>query len=206
MYSSVRTQYLKPTFRWLHTIWAVIGGAATILLATSKGHPPGLIFVPVAVAIWAIGHALLWLSRKLANRGQIAADNSAATSKWPVALIILTCVCGVVFIGGVVGIILQLLFGRGSLGVLAIPLSIWLLSSLCFFGILLRHNWARLVAGGGFMAIAAVLLYEMAASHMRGYRNSEVEWTAVVAIFIVLMLIGLYVLRSASIKAFFARK
>ncbi|MDH3380621.1 MAG: hypothetical protein OEQ39_27215, partial [Gammaproteobacteria bacterium] len=97
-------------------------------------------------------------------------------------------------------------FGRGSLGVLAIPLSIWLLSSLCFFGILLRHNWARLVAGGGFMAIAAVLLYEMAASHMRGYRNSEVEWTAVVAIFIVLMLIGLYVLRSASIKAFFARK
>ena len=205
MDANVKTQYLKRTFRWLHIVWAVIGGAVTGLLAGAKGHPPGLVFVPVALVIWLIGHALLWLSRKLAIRGKIeAGDSSVASGKWPLFLIPLVCVCGIVFIGGAFGVIWQVLFERDSLRGLEIPLAIWLLSSTCFFGILLRRSWARIITGGGIIAIAAILLYEMVASSMRGYRNSGVEWTIVVVIFVVLVVIGLYVLRSAKIKAFCA--
>jgi len=171
---------MKNVFRWLHGFWAVVGAGSCILLALAKGgHPPGLVFVPVA------------------------AEN-ISSGKWPITIILLVFVFGAIFIFGLFGIVWQVLSERNWLRELAVPLLYWIPASLCFFGILLRQDWSRVLAGSGFMFVAAILLYEMIASAMRGYRNSTTEWVMVIVIFIMLVLFGLYVLRSSKIKAFYS--
>ena len=197
---------MKIVFRWIHAVWAIIGAGSCILLAAAKGgHPPGLVFVPIAAAIWLAGHLLLWASHKLAIHGKNLADSrNIASGRWPVAIVILVLVFGTIFIFGLFGIVWQVISEREWLRVLAIPLLYWIPASLCFFGVLLRQDWSRILAGSGFMLVAAILLYEMAASALRGYRNSTIEWLMVVAIFFILVLFGLYLLRSSKIKAFYS--
>ena len=201
------TDSLKNVFRWLHIVWAIIGASICLLLATAKGgHPPGLVFVPIAAAIWLAGHVLLWVSHKLAIRGKYLADNrNIASGEWPLPIILLVFLFGIVFIFGLSGIVWQVLSERDWLRELAIPLAVWIPSSLCFFGILLRQDWSRILAGSGFIVVAVILLYEMIASFMRGYRNSTTEWVIVIVIFVLLILFGQYMLRSSSIKAFYSK-
>jgi len=203
----LNTDYLKNVFRWIHIIWAVIGAGICTLLATAKGgHPPGLVFVPIAAVIWLAGHVLLWISRKLAIRGKYLADTrSREGEKWPLILIPLVIIFGVVFIFGLFWIIWQVLSERDWLRELAIPLAYWIPSSLCFFGILLRAGWSRILVGSGFIVVGVILLYEMIASFMRGYRNSNTEWMMVIALFILLVLFGAYILRSSKIKTFYSK-
>lgn len=198
----------KNVFRWLHVAWATIGASISVLLATAKGgHPPGIVFVPIAAAIWLVGHILLWGSHKLAIRGKYLAESRGITSgKWPPAIMFLVFLFGIVFFFGLFGIVWQILFERDSLRELAIPLAVWILSSLCFFGIVLRRDWSRLLAGSGFIVVAIILLYEMIASFMRGYRNSSAEWATAIVIFVLLSLFGQYVLRSSNIKTFFSKR
>jgi hypothetical protein len=198
--------YLKPVYRWLHILWAITGSAASVLLASAKGHPPGLVFVPVVIAIWLGGHALLWLSRKLAVKGKFTANNrNVGESKWPVLLILLGFLFGAAFIFGAFGLAWQAFSGaRWGIELLSVA-AIWLTASLCFFGILLRQDWSRILAGSGFIVLAAIMLYEMIASFMRGYKNSPAEWVAVIILFILLVSLGQYILRSTRIKVFFAR-
>jgi putative Ca2+/H+ antiporter (TMEM165/GDT1 family) len=202
----VDADYLKPVYRWLHILLGIIGSAASVLLATAKGHPPGLVFVPIVLVIWFTGHGLLWLSRKLAVKGQLAASNhSVGDSKWPILLILLVCLFGTVFIFGAFGLAWQVFSGsRSGIGQNSM-IAIWLTTSLCFFGILLRQDWSRILAGSGFIVLAAIMLYEMIASFMRGYRNSSAEWATVVILFILLVLLGQHILRSSRIKDFFVR-
>jgi hypothetical protein len=201
----LKTNYLKTAFRWLHSIWGIIGAGICILLATARGgHPPGIVFVPLAALIWLAGHVLLWLSRKLAIRGKSYAENrNIALGNWPPMIILLVFTSGIVFIFGLFMIIWQMLFEEDWLRYMTIPLSIWTVSSIGFFGILLRQNWSRILAGSGFIVLAITLLYETLASLMRGYRNTNNEYMMVIAIFILLILIGLYILLSNSIKAYF---
>ena len=201
----MEADYLKLVFRWLHIIWAIIGFAASIMLASAKGHPPGLVFVPVVLAIWIIGHGLFWISRKLVIKGKLAADNRNTTSgRWPLLLVLLVFLVGAVFMFGVFGLTSQVLAGkRWGIELISMAL-IWLGTTLSFFGILLRQNWARFLIGGGFVALALILLYEMIASFARGYKNSLTEWVTAIVLFILLVLIAQYVLRSSRIKAFFA--
>jgi len=199
--------YTKTLFRWLHVVWAIIGASACVLLATAKGgHPPGSVFVPVAAMIWMAGHVFLLGSHKLTVRGNYLAESrNTSSGKWPLAIVLLVFLFGIVFFLGLLGIVWQLLFERDWLRALAIPLAVWAPSSLCFFGIVLRHDWSRLLAGSGFIVVAIILLYEMIASFMRGYRNSNAEWLTVIVIFVLLVLFGQYVLRSPSVKTFFPK-
>jgi hypothetical protein len=203
----LNTDYLKNVFRGLHVVWAVIGVGICIVLITAKGgHPPGIVLVPVVVVIWLAGHALLWISRKLAIRGKYLADSrNRAGGRRPVMLILLALFSGGLFIFGLFGITWQVFFEHDQLHELAVPLAFWIPSSICFFGILLRQNWSRILAGSGFIVVALVLVKEMIESLMRGYRNSNAEWAMAIVIAITLVLFGLYILRSSRIKAFYSR-
>jgi hypothetical protein len=172
---------------------------------TSKGgHPPGLVLVPVVVMIWLAGHALFWVSRKLAIRGKYSADTkNRVGGKWPLALILLVIVFGALFIFGLFGIVWEVFIERNSLHELIVPLAFWMPSSICFFGILLRQYWSRILAGVGFIVVAFVLLKEMIESLFRGYQNSNIEWMIAIIIFILLILFGLYILYSSRIKAYY---
>lgn len=197
---------LKPVFRWLHILLAIIGSAASVRLATAKGHPPGLVFVPIVFAIWFTGHGLLWLSRKLAVKGQLAASKrSVGDGKWPILLILLVCLFGAVFIFGGFGLAWQAFSGSRWSTELNSMVATWFIVSLCFFGILLRLDWSRILAGSGFIVLAAIMLYEMIASLMRGYKNSPAEWATAVVLFVFLVMLGQHILRSPRIKEFFAR-
>ena len=192
-------------FRWLHVAWATIGAGVCLLLAfATGGHPPGIVFVPVAAVIWLAGHLLLWASRKLAVRGKNRADKrSAVSGKWPATMILLVLICGVVFIVGFFAITWQVIFEHNWRRQIGIPVLIWIPSSLCFFGILLRQDWSRILAGSGLIFLAVILLYEMIMSLMRGYQNPITEWVFVIVIFGVLVFFGQYILRSSSIKKFY---
>ncbi len=177
------------------------------MLVTAKGHPPGIVFAPVALAIWLLGHALLWLIRRMAIRGRSRATKiQAAHDKWPPTLIVLAVSCGVVFIFGSFALVLKILFDRDWPPGVSMLLAVWVTSSVCFFGILLRRNWSRIIAGAGLLAVAVILLYEMIASSVRGYANSTTELLTGSAIFVALLLIGQHVVRSRRIKDFFARR
>ena len=196
---------MKKVFRGLHIGWALIGAGVCAVLATATGgHPPGIIFVPVAAVIWLGGHVLLWGSHKLAARGRdLAAGDNAPPGNWPPMIILLAFAFGIVFVFGFFSLVWQLLFERHWQRGMFVPLAFWIPSSMCFFGILLRKDWSRILAGSGFIVVASVLLYEMIASLVRGYRNPMTEWVAAIAVFIVLVIFGLYVLRSAKVKAYF---
>jgi hypothetical protein len=198
---------LKKVFRGLHIGWALFGAGVCGVLATATGgHPPGLVFVPVAAVIWLGGHVLLWGSHKLAARGRdLAAADNAPPGNWPPMIILLTFALGVVFVFGFFFLAWQLLFERHWQRGMFAPVTFWTLASFCFFGILLRQDWSRILAGSGFIVVAALLLYEMIMSAIRGYRNSNTEWVVVVVIFVMLTLVGLYVLRSSAIKSYFSR-
>ena len=203
----MNTDYLKNVFRWLHIGWAIFWATICILLATGEGgHPPGIVLVPVAAAIWLAGHGLLWVSHKLAIRGKCIADKkNIASGKWPLAIILLVLISGIVFIAGLFGIVWQVLSERNWIRKLPIPFAVWIPASLCFFGILLRQEWSRILAGGGFLVVAAILLYETIASIMRGQDYSITVWLILIAIFGLLILLGQYILRSSRIKAFFSK-
>ncbi len=96
----MKTDYLKNGFRWLHIVWAIAGISVCYLITTLKGgHPPGLVFIPIAAAIWVTGHVLLWLSYKLAIRSKYFANNKKVTGgKWPLLLVFFTVFLGIVFI------------------------------------------------------------------------------------------------------------
>jgi len=69
------------------------------------GHPPGLVFIPIAAAIWLVGHILLWLSRKLVIQGKYPAENrNNSEKKRLLRLIVFEILFGVVFIVGIVGL------------------------------------------------------------------------------------------------------
>ncbi len=134
------------------------------------------------------------------------ADNkNIASDKWPLAIILLVFISGIVFISGLFGIAWQVLSERDWIRKLPIPFAVWIPSSLCFFGMLLRQEWSRILAGGGFIVVAVILLYETIANIMRGQNYSIIEWLILIAIFVLLILLGQYILRSSRIKAFFSK-
>ena len=92
--------------------------------------PPGIVIVPIAAAIWLAGHGLLWVSHKLAIRGKHLADNrNIASGKWPLAIVVLVFITGIVFIFGLFGIVWQVLPERNWLRKLPIPFAVWIPSS-----------------------------------------------------------------------------
>lgn len=199
--------YFKIIFRLLHIVWLIIGVSITVMLVTStKGHPPGVIFAPVALALWIAGHALLWFSHKLAIQGNnLAEKKDSAGGKWPLTLILLAFIFGCVFIFGLFVIPIKVLFEQNWQSKLPIFLVIWLPPSICFVGILLRQAWSRILASGGFIAVALFLLYQMIESLAHNNRHSALDWITGIVILLVFLFLGQHIFRSSNIKAFYSK-
>jgi hypothetical protein len=190
----------------LHIVWAIFCVIACVILVTSKGgHPPGIILLPFALIFWVIGHVLLWIISKLFARGKnLEARTESDVKKWPLSLIILTVFFGGVFIFGSMAIILFMVLQNDWLSGMPVILALWLPPSVCFIGILLHKSWSRLLAGWGFIAVAMIILYQLVESALRNNTASVTEWVIAIAILIFNLLIGLHILRSPRIKAFYA--
>ena len=197
---------LKNVFRSLHIIWAIIGVCATVVLAMAKGHPPGIMFVPVALLLWGLGHIFLWFGQKLAVQGGSSFESGERNNgNFPLALGILSLLFGAVFFVGSVQIIITVMDNYNRQSELLIILSLWLPSSICFFGILLRQPWSRILASGMFIIAALILLYQMVESIMLGRQHSSFDWITSIMIAICFLSLARYLLRSPIVKGFYSK-
>ncbi|MEH6609938.1 MAG: hypothetical protein V7696_11265 [Halioglobus sp.] len=196
---------LKNVFRSLHIIWAIIGVCATVVLAMAKGHPPGIIFVPVALLLWGVGHVFLWLGYKLVVRGEGLSENGEGNERtFPLTLGILSFAFGTIFFVGSVQIIITMMDNYNRQSELLIILPLWLPSSICFFGILLRKTWSRYLAISMFFIAALILLYQMIESIMSGKHHSSFDWMISITITLFCILLAQYLLRSPGVKGFYS--
>ena len=197
---------VKLVFRLLNVIWAIVGISVTVILVMStKGHPPGIVFAPIAVVIWIIGHALFWLICKLVVRGnQKTATKSSVRTDWPITLVLLALLFGTVCVFGFFGIVLQIMFEHNWQNKLPIMILIWLPPSICFVGILLRQSWSRIMAGSVFIIVAIFLLYQMIESLIQNQRHTVLDWLSAIVILIVCVSLAQHILRSPRIKEFYS--
>lgn len=105
---------MTVVFRVLHVLWAMPCVVVGIGLATAKGgHPPGIIFVPLVLAAWIVGHLSLGLTQWLLGRGLRAHGfNRASEASWPPAILVCLVSCGIVFLSGLAVITKGVLFDR----------------------------------------------------------------------------------------------
>ncbi|NKC01205.1 MAG: hypothetical protein GKR90_22285 [Pseudomonadales bacterium] len=187
-------------FRSLHALIGLIGVSATIVLALSEGHPPGIVLVPIALVFWALGHTFLWVSYKLSVRTD---ENLAGLEhKWPVSLTLLAIFFGAISFIGLILIILTLLDGYNRASELPPLLAIWLPATVCFVGITLRKNWSRFSVSGAFVAVALLLVTEMVQSLVQNSNHSVAEWLISISISLLSFFIAWYTFASPRIKAF----
>ena len=76
---------MRHLFYWLHAILALIGlGVCGVLLTATSGHPPGVVFLPLAVAAWLVAHAFLGLLQLLVVMGRSRLERIGGESaSWP---------------------------------------------------------------------------------------------------------------------------
>lgn len=161
------------------------------MLAFAEGHPPGIIFVPVAVAIWLLGHGVLWITRFLGERGQSASNNSVS---WPISIVAAVAGTGVGSFLGILAMAWPLLGGAG-LTASQIPYVAvaWGVHAFAFGGLLTRKHWGRWLAGivafgwGGIMAAQIV-------DHLLHSRPVEpLGMIVAVSLAVLLLVIGIHI-------------
>jgi hypothetical protein len=130
--------------------WAAISLVVAIVLASTKGHPPGLVFVPFVAAAWLVGHLLILTVGHLTNRLAASRPQGAvAVDAGNVALWIARGVVGVALLGATAFVLFMagsLYFSqnRGSIGVLVVAaaLAVWAVPAALLAGLVARRAWA----------------------------------------------------------------
>ncbi|MBT8402084.1 MAG: hypothetical protein KJO98_16530 [Rhodothermia bacterium] len=172
----------------LHVLWALPCLAGTVFLAFADGHPPGLIFVPVALAVWLLGHGVLWITRSLGERAQFGRETSL---RWPVSIVAAVAGTGVASFLGILAMAWPLLGGAG-LTSSQIPYIAggWVVHATAFAGLLTGKPWGRWLAGilaAGWGGVVAAQIVD----HLAHARTVEpMEMVAAVSMTTLLFLIG----------------
>lgn len=146
----------------LHGAWAIPGVAATLFFATATGgHPPGIVFLPLVLFVWAVGHLAIWGGTRLAGR---AASCRGVGTRLPVTIAIATVLAGIMSAAGALLVISTLFSGRGTSGGVETGLlvAIWLGHVAVFAGLLGRAVWGRVLAAIAALGWMAVVVTQVA--------------------------------------------
>ena len=150
----------KAVFRSLHIVWAIIGLYVSFMLTLTTGHPPGIVFLPLSLVIWGLGHAFIWFSHKLLIQGLLKyKKTNNDEKKLPLTLIIILFIFGSLFFIGLIKIIITLMDQHSKQSELLIVLAIWIPTSICFMGILLRKPWSRFLSSSMFITASVIFIY-----------------------------------------------
>ena len=116
-------RYVGRGYRLAHTIWALLASfICVVLVFGGGGHPPPIIFLPIVLAVWCVGHLVLWgISRLEAKGRELMAKAEGETSSWPFGLMIALIGSGLVSCVGLVQLGGTLILGKwypftGTLG------------------------------------------------------------------------------------------
>lgn len=195
----------KGFFRSVHAVWGLLGLAASGMCFTGGGHPPPLIFLPVVLVIWLLGHLFLWSVSRLAAGGFARVEQEGGTpQRWPWALILAALLSGF----ATAALLLRLLavvlpFGLGlDLPHLDVML-VWLLHPVVFIGLLLRHSWSRILAAIVILGWAGMLARNTLYLVLRGGHISGLEWLLVLTLEGIAVVWISSLLRSDRVQGFF---
>jgi hypothetical protein len=130
------------------------------MVTVQGGHPPLIIFFPVVVLVWPLGHFAIWGIRRLAHRGRDRSNNSES---WPPGLLLTLIGTG----SGTLFGIFQLgaliwgtqIFSNDELWITL--MIIWVIHGLCFLGIILRLNKSRFLAAALYFSWAGLLSWQI---------------------------------------------
>ena len=197
-------------FRWTHLVWAVLGLGASLLLVFGggQGHPPAILFLPLVLVIWCLGHAALWGIALLAAKGRkLAGTTEGARDAWPPGLVVASVGTGVVAFLGLLQLVVTLvLVGWYPFeGVLwAVAFLIALAHAAGFVGILLRRAWARPTAAALSVGWGLLLAWQVVDQVTSGYRI-DAGGVALALVGIALLSgLGIHLWTSRRIRAFVA--
>ena len=151
---------MKHPFYWLHGVLAIIGiGVCGVLLTADKGHPPAIVFLPLAVIAWVLLHLFLGLVQLLAVKGRARSSQSdARPGTWPVVLLIIVAVASFAFLYMLAGSIEWFLSNHAWTTRRMVYFALPFVALACLSGILLRMDWARLLAATVCFLMAGFLL------------------------------------------------
>lgn len=175
-----------------------------MLFTARRGHPPGIVFLPMAVIIWIVIHAFLSFVHALSNRGRKRIESSGETAaSWPWVLVILAGVYSVLILYSMLGLG-EWLRENEAWHYHHTRAAVFLLANLaCLLGILLRRRWGQYLAGVYSLLLCASIGYRIA-KHVL-VANSVALDELLVALVVVAGLgyLGYYLLTSARIRSFF---
>jgi hypothetical protein len=195
-----------------HAAWAAIAITVSLFMIFTKqrGDPPMMIFVPLVLKIWAVGHFVIWAVHWLAASGQrIVSESGGERKPWPIGLRL-----ALIGTGGpaLIGIFQLLMTGLQrkwypflDAGLWGVMLAVWLVHGVCFAGMLLRLQWSRVVSA--MLSFGwALLLASQIAEHLSPRVSSDTaELLTAVVLMMLLLLFGLYLAASRKVKSFFRR-
>jgi hypothetical protein len=151
---------MRHLFYWLHAILALIGlSVCGVLLTATSGHPPGVVFLPLAVATWLVAHAFLGLLQLLVVMGRSRLERiGGEPGSWPLLLILIVAVFSLTFLYMLAGLVEWALSGEamGTRRLVYVAVQLAVFVSLC--GILLRMNWGRLMVAAMSLLLALYVL------------------------------------------------
>jgi hypothetical protein len=206
-----RDRKIGKAFRPVHVIWALIGVffSALLIFGGSGGHPPAIIFLPFVLAIWCLGHAVLWIVSKLEAEGRKSVEKTEGeVGSWPPELMLLLIGSGLVSCAGIVFLVGSLFAG----GWLPFPDNLWaftvmfiLAHGVCFVALLLRRSWSRylgaLLCGGWILLV----VWQLSEQLRHGHRIDLVEYGILFAGIVLPSFLAYRILSSPRVKAFLAR-
>lgn len=195
-------------WRWAHLLWAVLSGSVCVLLVFAKGgHPPPIVLVPLAAAVWLTVHVALLLGHRLWLRGvERASPASADSPSWPPVLVALLAVTSAAAALGLLQLIVSLLLARAwpFRGIVwGLMMLVWMLHGAGAAGLLLRRRWSLWVVAVLFVGWAVALVWAAVEPALLGYpQPAQIILACTAAVLLAGMAAGL--LRSKSIRAFLA--
>jgi len=166
-----------------------------------------MIFLPLVIVVWVVGHFTVWGVEWLAAKGQrLASEHEGQGKSWPVGLRLALIGTGVGASMGLLQIIVTGYEGKvypfHDFTLWRIMMAIWLVHGACFVGLLLRRPWSRLMSVMLALAWALLAAAQIAEHLVRGYRVDIAELLLVSVSMMFLFLFGLHLATSSRIKSF----
>ena len=196
--------------RVAHVAWAAIAITVSLFMIFTKqrGDPPMMVFVPLVWIIWVVGHFVIWSIQWLAARGQpLVRETGVVRKPWPISLKIAVIGTGVPAVIGIFQVLMTVLqrkwYPYPDANLWTVMLAVWLVHGVGFAGLLLRQQWSRLLSA--MLAVGwALLLASQIAEHLHPRVSSETKELLIACLLMVLLLlIGLHLVASRKVKAFF---
>lgn len=195
----------KKLFLALHGVVICLGIYACVVLFNARGgHPPGIIFLPVAAVAWIFLHIFLGGMQKLASMGENRAyDRGRDLERWPSVLILVVIASSIIFINGIPGLTALVFSQNQRPQLLALMSVLQAVNLACLCGILLRRDWARIIAGSAFVLFAGLILFRLAPVLLWGAGLGIIELIYAAALIGASSGLGYYLLTSRRVQEFF---